>query len=426
MKKTDIKRIAIALAALLPAVLMHFPTVHAMADAAYTPVTGTSCSFRKYLIMDESDSVPDVTFSFSVSPGEARGTDPDDPMVMRVSAGIGTPTVGNVSFTSTDSTTGNIGTAIDVARTNEDRGGSPGDAVQLDTGEKYAMKQATVDFTGIQFPKPGIYRYIIAEVPSQANAQAGIVQDTDSDRVLDVYVTDSGNNTLAVSAYILHTIAGDVRNQTADSGSAAALVDKTDGFTNEYTSKDLKIRKEVSGNQASRDKYFEFTVTAAGVADTDSFTVSLANDDVVTTNDGNADAVTGTNAATIAANRGKTNPSTVTGAQLKAGQKFYLQHGQSIVIRGFDPDVIYTVTENAEDYLSAVIDGGTNSGRIGTIAGENKMVEAGFMNSRAGVIPTGILVTAAPFAILMLLSGAGAAFILLKNRRENEVRQGGG
>lgn len=425
MRIKDIKGTAIALAALLPAVLMQAPAVHVIADTAYTPAAGTSCTFKKYLIMDESDPVPDVTFSFSARAGEARAANPLDPTVMRVQAGIGTPTVGDVTFTSSDTTAAAVGTSVDVARTNEDRGGRPGDTVQLDAGEKYAVKQTTVDFTQITFPKPGIYRYIIEETPNQENAQAGIVQDTDSDRVLDVYVTDRGNDTLAVSAYVLHTDDGDVHNQTQDAGGAAgtALTDKTDGFTNEYTSKDLRIRKEVSGNQASRDKYFELTVTVIGVADTDSYTVSLADDGDVTTNDGNADPVSRSNAATIAGNQGKTNPQTVTGSQLKAGQKFYLQHGQSIVIRGFDPDVQYTVTENAEDYQSAVINGGTNAGRIGTIAGESKLAEAGFTNTRAGLIPTGLFMTAAPFAVLMLLSGAGIVFLILKNRRKSAEDQ---
>ena len=39
--------------------------------------------------------------------------------------------------------------------------------------------------------------------------------------------------------------------------------------------------------------------------------------------------------------------------KIKAGQKFYLQHGQSVVIRGLAPNASYTVTENAEDYASS-------------------------------------------------------------------------
>ena len=75
---------------------------------------------------------------------------------------------------------------------------------------------------------------------------------------------------------------------------------------------------------------------------------SIADDNDANTIDGNADATSGTTAATRASNQGKTNPTEVTGAQLKAGVKFYLQHGQSIAIRGIAPNATYTVTEDAE------------------------------------------------------------------------------
>ena len=193
------------------------------------------------------------------------------------------------------------------------------------------------------------------------------------------------------------------------------LADKTDGFTNEYSSKDLKVSKEVSGNQASRDKYFEITVTCTDVADADSYVVSIADDNDANTNDGNADATSGTTTATIAANQGQTNSTSVTGAQLKAGKKFYLQHGQSIVIRGLSPDASYTVTENAEDYKSAVMSGKTNSGKIGTVAGDNKMAEAGFTNTRNGVIPTGILLSATGLIVVF-----GIVFFAIRSKKRYE------
>lgn len=391
------------------------------AATTYTPVNGTSCNFNKYLIMDEGDSVPNATFSFTVAPGTAIAADPGT--TMAVLAGVGSPTIADVTFAPGDATATAAGSNIDVARTNVDRGGAAGDAVQLDAGEKYATKQATVDFSSVQFTEPGIYRYIITETANAAHASAGIIHDTDADRVLDVYVTDDGTGALVVSQYVLHTEVGPV-DATANYGSGdvatagTAIDDKTDGFTNEYASKDLKFSKEVSGNQASRDKYFEFTVTVSGIADEDSYVVSIADDNNAVTNDGNADATSGSNAATIAANAGKTNPTTVTGAQLKAGQKFYLQHGQSIVIRGLAPNATYTVTENAEDYKSEVMAGKTNTGVIGTVAGENKMAEAGFRNVRDGVVPTGIAMSASTG--LILVAGSLGWFVLGAKRRKEE------
>ena len=251
------------------------------------------------------------------------------------------------------------------------------------------------------------------------------MHDNDTDRVLDVYVTDNGSGTLEVSAYVLHTADDDVViNTTMGSAdvatAAAALDDKTDGFTNEYSSKDLVFKKEVTGNQASRDKYFEFTAKLADVNDDDVFTVSLADDSDANTTDGNADATSGTNSATRASNQGKENPTSVTGAQMKAGVKFYLQHGQSIAIRGIAPNATYTVTEDAEDYKStaSAVTGFTDAttGVIGNIAGENKAVKTSFQNQRDGIVPTGVILDSAPFIIIIGLAVAALAFTALRKK----------
>ena len=272
----------------------------AFAATTYTPVAGTSCNFNKYLIMDAGDTVPNATFSFTVAPGQAVSADTSDNAVMQVLPGVGTPTIADVTFGPSDSTSTTTTGKIDVLRDEEARTGTAGtDTVQLDSGEKFAEKQATVSFDGITFDEPGIYRYIITETANAAHASAGIIHDTDVDRVLDVYVTDNGSGTLEVSSYVLHTSVSDpVINTTMGSADVAtqlaALADKTDGFTNEYTTKDLVFKKEVTGNQASRDKWFEFTAQLADVNDEDVYVVSLADDSDANTTDGNADATSGT------------------------------------------------------------------------------------------------------------------------------------
>ena len=395
--------------------------------ANYTPVDGGSCTFNKYLIMDAGDNVPNVTFSFTVAQGNARAASAD---TMQVLAGVGTPTVTDVTFSSSDTTATTAGTNIDVARQASDRttGLTAATGVELESGEKYATKQATVDFSSVKFTEPGIYRYIITETPSTAHEAAGIMHDNDTDRVLDVYVTDN-DGSLVVSGYVLHKNDEDVANNaTKDSGdvtsTGTALKDKTDGFTNEYNSKDLVFKKEVTGNQASHDKYFEFTVTVTDLTDADTFTVSLANDNDTNTTDGNADATSGSNDATIPANQNKTNPTSVTGAALKNGVKFYLQHGQSIAIRGLAPNANYTVTENAEDYNSKpkAVTGYTDntSGEIGTEADTKKAVMTSYQNQRDGAIPTGILTVIAPAVAVILLAGIGLTVVLVSKRRRAE------
>lgn len=419
MRKTKVKVGAFIAAAAL-AVSSIVPV---FAATNYTAVAGTSCNFNKYLIMDAGDTVPNATFSFTVAPGTAVSPDTSSNDVMEVMAGVGTPTIADVTFAPGDATATTAGTNIDVARAASDRksGLTATNGVQLETGEKYATKQATVDFSSVSFNEPGIYRYIVTEAANASHEAAGIMHDNDTDRVLDVYVIDN-NGTLEVASYVLHTNVSDPVIGT-DMGSAdvastgTALSDKTDGFTNEYNTKDLRFSKEVAGNQGVRDKYFELTVTATNVADNDSFAVSLADDSDANTNDGSADATSGAAkiGGTIAANAGKTNPTTVTGAQLKAGQKFYLQHGQNIVIRGLPLNASYTLTENAEDHKSSVMNGKTNSGVIGTVAGTAKVAEAGFTNTRGGTIPTGIAVYAG--AGVVMVAVAVLAFTMTRKNK---------
>lgn len=407
----------------------------AMAATAYTPVEGTSCNFNKYFIMDAGDNVPNATFSFTVTPGSAVSADTSDNTVMQVLPGVGTPTIEDVTFAPGDTTVTDAGSNIDVARAASDRanGLTAATGVELESGEKYATKEATISFEGITFDEPGIYRYIVTEVANATHEAAGIMHDNDTDRVLDVYVTDDGNGTLVVNPPVLHNnISDPVINTTMGSAdvatAAAALADKTDGFTNEYNSKDLVFKKEVTGNQASRDKWFEFTAKLTNIADNDVYTVSLADDGDANTTDGNADATSGTTAATRASNQSKANPAEVTGAELKAGVKFYLQHGQSIAIRGIAPNAGYTITEDAEDYKSIAnaVTGYTdptatdsnqlNKKDIATVAGENKAVMTSFQNQREGIIPTGIAMSIAPMAALVLI---GVIFVLIISRKRH-------
>lgn len=413
-------KIASLIAAVLLVALMAVPV---SAATTYAPIAGTNCKFNKYLIMDEGDTVPNVTFAFTIVPGNGRSLDTSDNSVMEVLAGIGTPTVSSVTFAPDDATTlfaDAPETDTDVKRLASDRatGLNASTGVELEAGEKYAKKTVTVDFSTVNFTEPGIYRYIITETADTDHAAAGIMHDNDIDRVLDVYVTDDGTGNLVVSAYVMHKNDSDViigsNMGSADVAPAnVKLADKDDGFTNEYNSKDLVFKKEVTGNQASRDKYFKFTVKLENVNENDKYVVSIAN----------ADAKSGATSATKADYQGQNNPTEVTGAQLMSenGVAFYLQHGQSIAIRGIAPNATYTVTEDAEDYKStaAGVTGyaDATTGVIATVAGTNKAVMTSYLNERDGIIPTGILLSATPWIILGVVVVAGIVFFAVRSKK---------
>lgn len=401
-----------------------------------TSVGGTSFTFKKFLIIGAGDNVPNVTFSYSIEAGTALSTSTSDNSVFQVDAGIDAEkiTITDTTFAPGETTYTSVQSDdVDVNRAASDRatGLTADTGVEFETskGEKYAVKTATVDFSNITFVEPGIYRYIITEKASETNAAAGIMHDNDVDRVLDVYVTDN-NGTLVISGYVLHKNASNVKiGETMGSDDVVAteekLADKTDGFTNEYKSKDLVFKKEVSGNQASRDKYFEFTLKITGLTSGNVYTVSLADDSDANTTDGNADATSGSNNATIAENSGKTNVLKLTSdSNGQIEQKFYLQHGQSIAVRGLPINATYTLTENAEDYKSTAsgVSGydKATTGEIGTIAGNEKVVKTSYKNERQGVIPTGVISVVGPAVAVIMIAVVGLGIVLLGKRRKEE------
>ena len=405
-------------------------------SAGLTPVDGTSLTFKKFLIIGAGDNVPNVTFSYTIAAGTAISTDTSSNTEFQVDAGVDADKVSitDTTFAPRATTYTSVQTGdIDVTRQASDRatGLTADTGVEFETskGEQYAVQNATVDFSGVTFVEPGVYRYIITETASTTNAAAGIMHDNDVDRVLDVYVTDN-NGTLEISGYVLHKNESNIAiSSTMGSNDVMSegepLDDKTDGFTNEYKSKDLVFKKEVVGNQASRDKYFEFTLKLENVGNENTFTVSIADDNDPNTTDGNADATSGSNNATITANRGKENVLTLTSdASGEITRKFYLQHGQSIAVRGLPLNAEYTVTENAEDYKStgASVTGYTDatSGDIGIVAGNNKVVKTSFKNERQGIIPTGLFTIVGPAIAVILIALIGIGIVLMGKRRKEE------
>lgn len=412
MKMTR-KFIASVFMTMVMLVTMLVPTV---AATTYTPVAGTSTTFKKYLVMDVNASVPNVTFSFTVAPGTAI---PAASGKMAVLAGVGTPTIADVTFAEGDNTYPAV---------------QSGDlSVTLAAGQKYAKKEVTVNFASVTFDEPGIYRYLVTETN---NTASGLTCDTTA-KTLDVYVTDNGTGTLVVSSYVLHTeTTAPTANNTNGSADvttdADPLTDKIDGIQNLYGVHNLFVGKEVTGNQGSRDKYFAITVTVSNLNAGDVLNVSLANDSVNGTADGNADTNSGSNSATIAANASKANATSMeANASGVATATFYLQHGQYVAIQGLPIGADYEVTENAEDYKStegaadvtATLVSGSGTHALtdavsGTIADED--VYTGFTNTRDGIIPTGIITKVGPAVIGAVVLVAAIIILFVKSKRDED------
>lgn len=356
----------------------------------YTPVNGGQTSFDKYLIIDKDANVPAATFSFTIASGTASAATESS---MEVLAGPATASAPSI-------------TSGAVFEPGDDTYASAqeGDIITLGANEKYAFKTVTIDFSGVSFEEPGIYRYIVSETPLD---QPGAFTQDQNPKTLDVYVTDN-NGYLTIASYVLHSdTAAPARNDTGGSHDVAEALDavknKVTGFINRYSTKDLTITKQVSGNQASKDKYFHYTlnITNAGAG-------SIITADVST----NAEVEPLTNQATVytadtmkAANNVAVLTCDETGA---ITHDFYLKHNQSITLKQLPKGASWTLTEAAEDYVSqdlSAVNAATYSANSGTIADQD--VTIGFMNTRNGVIPTGIMLSTAPYLLMVLLAGTG-------------------
>lgn len=402
MKKKTIAKTGVTM--LTMAMLLNGTTVLAAGSNYGSQIGGTkTTTFDKYLVMDQQANVPNVSFTYGVTAGKAKDYDVNGKKVQILAgvdadkvtmAGVGTEAANTIKYAPGDATIQDA----DALVKNYDN-----------ATEKYAKKTATLDFSACKFTEPGIYRYIITE---SGNNQA-VTNDEDATRVVDVYVNDASDadsKKLSIEGYVLHSSDSDI-TAGDDFGSDGTVPEgKSQGFTNEYDTSDLTFKKEVSGNQASHDKYFEFTVAIKGAVPGTVYNVNLLN----------ADPTSQSNAATIQENEGKTNSKELTvGTDGTVTQKFYLQHGQEITIQGIAKGSKYSVTENAEDYKSTEAGVADYKAPVnGTI--ESADLKTSYLNTRNGVIPTGVIMTVAPFAAVTLLGAAGMVTIKMKKREDDE------
>ena len=402
------------------AMLLNGTTVFAAGTTNYGPtIEGTkTTTFDKFLLMDSQANVPNATFTYAVAAGNAKAYDVAGKK-FQVLAGVDADKItmaGVGDGAAANKIVFKQGDGSDTHDTTKDAY-----VKDLAAGKKYALKTATLDFSKVQFTEPGVYRYVITE----SGTNQAITNDADLTRVLDVYVNDASTETekkLTIAGYVLHSNVDDEPDVATgeDFGSAGSYTDKkSQGFTNSYDTSDLTLRKQVTGNQASRDKYFEFTLNIDKAQPNTKYDVVIDA----------ADATSKANAATIEANAGKANvTSIITDDAGKATQKFYLQHGQQVTVQGIAKDTTYEVTENTEDYKSTantkdtpVVDTktGTEAAPVdGTIVSTD--LTTGFLNTRNGVIPTGVIMAVAPFAVVTLLGAAGMVTIKMKKREDDE------
>lgn len=362
---------------------------HAIGDANtntnYTGIEGTETQFEKYFVMDEGIQVPNATFSFTVKAGVAKTGDKTHAKIM---AGVGTPTIEDITFNAND--TENVATTGEIGATGE-----------VPAGKQFVKKTGKIDFSGCNFTEPGIYRYIISET----GTNTGVTNDTD--KIMDVFVTDN-DGTLAVSGYVLHSNATDIElNPQVEGDGQYTLADKVTGFVNTFESADLTFGKKITGNQGNKYKEFTFTLKITNATPNSKYTIEYNGN----RSEAQDEPETGTKTVLV------------TDEQGSATRTFKMTNNTFVTVKGLAKGVKYELTEDAEDYVSTNgITGETEEeSYTGAQAGtmNNLDVKTGFTNSKTGVIPTGILLTTMPYFVVVLVGGAMIMLSANKKKEEN-------
>ncbi len=409
-------------------------------DGTTEPVSKNTTSFDKYLVMDTNANVPNAAFNFAIAKYNAEKAEKEiianaNDTSLAVMNGV-EGAVFTVSKTADEDavfTPADLTTTEKTAKTPETANTAVVFRTESDTDEKFAAKNLVLDFSGVQFDEPGIYRYIITETGSNQ----GIENDTVTDRTLDVYVEDYADfynkiaddkkadyttpngKELFIANYVLYS----GKNDNAPSKDGSTTLTKSTSYTNTYTTHDLTFSKAVTGNQGSKDKYFKFDVTISNAVAGTVYAVDLSN----------ANATVISNSATNSDYIGKTNPAkiTVPNGATTVTETFYLQHGQEITILGLADKTSYEVKETPEDYVASAEVTGDNKKADNTdiTLTDNTITDdsiendttAAFTNDRSGTIPTGVILSVAAPVVIGLAVLGGIVFLVIRNKkRENE------
>ena len=371
------RRFTTALVMLLAfALLIGTTAITASAETTtYEPIGG-STSFVKNLVVDADANIPGITFTYSMRRGTAvPATDSNIEILV---SEVGGGTVGTAAFSNNDTLNTINGLPTDADPSNPT------------AGKKYVQKSVSITFPVGTFTKPGVYRFVINETN---NNLPGVTYDSNPTRYLDVFVVANANNVLSVNSYVL-------RDTATDIGTNGEYVEnptvKSAGYTNSLTQYNFDFSKTISGNQGDKNKRFSFTLT-----------------------------ITGANPGTypIIAHDVEGNPTSITvGANGTAIGEYSLTDGSTVKIIGLNAGAVCTVSENAEDYTAThSLDNGTavsgeSSGAVPLADSDHSVA---FTNTREGIIPTGIIMTIAPFAIGICVFGAIIIFIIVRRKRRN-------
>lgn len=215
----------------------------------------------------------------------------------------------------------------------------------------------------------GVYTYKVTEVAPTTKTAGVTYSDENLYLVLTILRDEQSNKQYVAALHYANT-----------NGS------KEEGFTNEYDAGSLTVTKEITGNMADMSKKFTFTITFAAPQGT---------------------AIRSAIASNSAAGNWSEDKLTYT---------ISLGDGESVTLSNIPAGTFYTVSEDAENYVS---DGGVFTDATKTIAaGDTDSVT--FTNTLDKGIDTGISMDSMPYVLLLAVATMGLAVLFTKKRMMRE------
>ncbi|HEM6021073.1 MAG: QVPTGV class sortase B protein-sorting domain-containing protein [Streptococcus suis] len=308
-------------------------------------VNGTSLNVTKSLDVADKVLVPNTTFTFTISGVSSEKETTKDGLTVYEGLTTGLETSKTVSYTNTDTT---------------------------DSKEK----TVAFDFSGVNYPKPGVYRYLVTETSGNT---PGVTYSTKK-YVVDVYVLSEGD-TIKPKYIVSRQEGGEAKEPIK--------------FDNALKTTSLTVKKSVTGNAGDKNKEFGFTIT-------------LKADDHYK------------NGSKIFAKvNDKTGTSTDKELSMGANQ-FTLKDGESLSIDKLPIGITYKVEENKlEDYkVSAEL---TENNQAKTYNFTEQISDETpdtivVTNNKNINTPTGVAMAIAPYAVMTLV-GIGGVLYFVKNKK---------
>lgn len=360
---------------LLIAALMASAAIPALAASAYTAVTvgdnlchnGSSVGapdLKHRLTLTNDDTLPyNVVYNFTVGNVKHGTTTQDGDLSQMVS---NSPTIRSITHTA-------------------------GVFADKDTENKYYQEVGmTVSWSGVQFKQPGIYEWPVTETATPAGGTDEASTDSNV-KLIAVVIDDNGQ--LKVAHWYMNS----------SSNNKSGIKD-----TYPVSTLTFDLTKQVAGDKASKDRYFEFTVkidlpTGATSA---KYTLDGTYEETTETTPWNDTAYTNPTKGDETVNSSKI-------------YMVYLKHGQKFEIKGLPKGAKYTVTETSVTDYTPTASGGVLNAQTAM----NNDVNMTVTNTRNTATPTGILLqVGAPLTGLVLAAALLSVILATKRRKEQEAK----